>query len=443
MTIRTSRVSPNDLRGFPFALRALAVPATVAVLVAPAAATARSDAPPATTSEQTAQATPESTLVGRAVLPALTFAGPPASGGALPAGTTNGITFPLAEQPVEGFSSLVAGRRHGEYLAMADNGYGAKVNSGDFLIRAYYLTPNFKTAGGGTGQVRVGRHISFRDPDHLIGFAIVNDNTRRRLLTGGDIDPESLQRGRHHDLWVGDEFGPWILHFSSRGRLLDPPYAIPNPLGEGILASPNNPFLPAGQAATQPNSRGLEAMGISPGRRYLYPALEGATVADRDTSRRFILTFDTTTREFAPQVSQYRTEAPGNLVADMFAVEQHRLVVIERDLGSGLTAVFRSVYEVDLRHLDSDRFAAKRRLVDLAAIPDPDLISLPALHEGDLGLGDPYRVTCESVETVYHLDWRHLLVACDNNLPNTGRNPGRADDNEFIVIDVPALDSRS
>jgi hypothetical protein len=32
-----------------------------------------------------------------------------------------------------------------------------------------------------------------------------------------------------------------------------------------------------------------------------------------------------------------------------------------------------------------------------------------------------------------------LLLGCDNNLPNTGRNPNIADDNEFIVVNVPGL----
>ena len=31
------------------------------------------------------------------------------------------------------------------------------------------------------------------------------------------------------------------------------------------------------------------------------------------------------------------------------------------------------------------------------------------------------------------------MVGCDNNFPNTGRNPGLADDNEFILVDVPRL----
>jgi hypothetical protein len=32
------------------------------------------------------------------------------------------------------------------------------------------------------------------------------------------------------------------------------------------------------------------------------------------------------------------------------------------------------------------------------------------------------------------------MLGCDNNLPDTGRNPAFADDNEFIVVDVPGLD---
>ena len=180
------------------------------------------------------------TLVGRAVLPAMTFAsGPPAGAFVVPGpGVVNGVSFPLPAQPVEGFSAIVDGRRSGEYLAMADNGFGTKANSRDFLIRAYFIRPHFKTAGGGSGRVDVKGFVSFRDPDHVIGFPIVNEGETSRLLTGADIDPESLQIGRHGDLWVGDEFGPWILHFNRYGKLLDPPFPMP-----GGIVSPNNPLL--------------------------------------------------------------------------------------------------------------------------------------------------------------------------------------------------------
>ena len=41
------------------------------------------------------------------------------------------------------------------------------------------------------------------------------------------------------------------------------------------------------------------------------------------------------------------------------------------------------------------------------------------------------------------IDADRLLLGCDNNFPNTGRNPERADDNELIVVRLPGLKSLS
>ena len=376
----------------------------------------------------------EPRLIGRAVLPADTLAEGPPSGAAI--ASLNGITFPRPSQPVAGFSAILEGRRSGELLAMPDNGYGGKANSTDFLIRAYYVRPDYKTAKGGSGTIDVGKFIEFRDPYGVIGFPIVNEGTTARLLTGGDIDPESLQRGRNGDLWMGDEFGPWILHFDSKGRLLDPPFPMP-----GGLMSPNNPFL-GGQTATQPNSRGLEAMAISPNGKFLYAMLEGFTVADQtvDPLRRHIFEFSIRDEAFTGRTWQYRVENAAHLVADAAALSQRHLVLIERDLGLGVTALFRNVYVVDLRDVDDAGFVDKRAVVDLTKIRDPKLVSLPEIRPGDLGLGDPFWVMCESVEAIHPVGNDRIVVGCDNNLPNTGRNPAFADDNEFIVVDVPGLD---
>jgi hypothetical protein len=48
------------------------------------------------------------------------------------------------------------------------------------------------------------------------------------------------------------------------------------------------------------------------------------------------------------------------------------------------------------RSLVSRTALVLRQLVDLTRIPDPALVSQPALHPGDLGLGDPYWVMCGS-----------------------------------------------
>ena len=210
-------------------------------------------------------------LTARAVLPAETYAPGPPSGTFFGSVVTNGVQFPLPSQPIEGFSGIVSGRRAGEYLAMPDNGFGNKANSYDFLIRAYYIKPDFKTRNGGSGTVDVFErtYISFSDPDHMIEFPIVNGATSERLLTGADIDPESIQRGDRGEFWVGDEFGPWILHFDRTGRLLEPPIALP----DGLM-SPANPNLVPPAPATVAGSRGLEAMAISPNGRWLTLVLE-------------------------------------------------------------------------------------------------------------------------------------------------------------------------
>ena len=381
----------------------------------------------------TAADMPGPTLEGRAVLPVFTLAPGPPSGAAL-AGTTNGITFPLPSQPVEGFSAVLEGREPGEYLAMPDNGYGAKGTSKDFLIRAYHIKPDFKTANGGSGTIEVRDFIQFSDPDHLIGFPIVREDTAERWLTGGDIDPESLQRDHNGDYWMGDEFGPWILHFDASGRLLHPPFEIPG------VRSPNNPFLD-GQPSTHPNSRGFEGMAISPNGKYLYAALEGPVLTDSDKLRRYIYQFSVDAMALTGSVWEYRTENTAYMVADMWALDNNRMVLIERDGGLGLNARFRNVYLVDLRRVGSDGFVEKDLAVDLTRISDPDLISLPPIHDGDVGLGNPFSVVCESIEAIHVIDGERLLLGCDNNLPNKGRNPRLADDNEFILVRVPGLKS--
>ncbi len=374
-------------------------------------------------------------LVGRAVLPVATYqAGSPDAGTFFDGQKINGISFKLDDQPVEGFSAIIAGRRSGEYLAMPDNGFGTKANSYDFLIRAYYIEPRFKTAQGGSGTVVVKDFISFRDPLGRIGFPIVKEGTTNRLLTGADIDPESIQRAPNGDYWVGEEFGPWILHFDRTGVLLDPPFAAP-----GDLMSPNNPHLVG--AATQPNSRGFEATAISPDGRYLYAVLEGPTVAAGPNALdRLVFQFDIRHERFTGRSWIYPVTKATRMVSDIDALDDHRFVLIERDGGSGATALDRKVYAIDLRSAGRDKIVESRPLVDLAAIPDPYLVSMPAIHAGDLGLGDPFQVTSESVEAVHVLPGGKLLIGCDNNFPNTGRNPGLADDNEFIVVSVPGLD---
>ena len=111
---------------------------------------------------------------------------------------------------------------------MPDNGFGTKANSADFLLRLYQITPDWETDDGGSGEIEVGDFISLRDPDGVLPFPIVNEATPDRLLTGGDFDIESVVRMRDGSFWIGEEFGPFLLHVDAAGKVLAPPVEFPD-----------------------------------------------------------------------------------------------------------------------------------------------------------------------------------------------------------------------
>lgn len=370
------------------------------------------------------------TLAGRAVLPADSFWGGPGSGSLLGEEAINGRVPPFPGQPVQGISAVIAAGQ-GTYWAMADNGFGDKANSADFLLRVYRVRPDFETTKGGTGTVAILGHVSFADPDSHVPWPIVNDGTPERLLTGADFDIESIRQDKAGDFWVGDEFGPFLLHFDPNGALLEPPIPLPG------VKSPQNPTLD-GEAPNLPTSRGFEGMAIAPNGKTLYPTLEGSLTTDPDQRRRVFYEFDIRSGTYTDRTWQYRMEAPEHAIGDVTAVDANRLLVIERDNLQGAEAAFKRIYLVDLRRVGDDGFLTKELVVDLLAIADPAGISLPA-EAGDVGLGDPFSFPFQTIESVLPLDGRRLLIANDNNYPfSAGRHPGQPDDNEFIVVELPA-----
>ncbi|MDJ0552974.1 MAG: glycerophosphodiester phosphodiesterase family protein [Microcoleaceae cyanobacterium MO_207.B10] len=168
-------------------------------------------------------------LVGFAVLPADTFAEGPSSGNFF--GTTNGRETPFEGQPVQGFSGVqfAPGSEDGStFWFLSDNGFGLQDNSADYLLRLYQVDPDFAGAEDGDTSVDIQDFIQLADPNNLIPFDIVNEGTSDRFLTGADFDIESFVIDNNGNIWIGEEFGPYILHFDSTGTLLEAPIATPS-----------------------------------------------------------------------------------------------------------------------------------------------------------------------------------------------------------------------
>lgn len=376
---------------------------------------------------------PEPKLKARALLPATAYQPGPISGTQLAPTPVNGITPPFPGQPVPGFSAVIparAGDRSGtRLLAMPDNGFGAKTNSADFLLRAYDIEPRYRT-----GDVVVRGHISFRDPDRKVPFPIVNETAPDRLLTGADFDIESLQRDARGDLWIGDEFGPYLLRVDRTGKVLQAP--IPLPDG---AKSPQSPDLAPGETPTVPASRGFEATAVSRDGWTLYPILEGAKTDDADQRRRIVYEFDVRANRYTGRAWSFRVADPSLVVGDAAVLDGGRLLLIERDNAMGPQSLVKRLVVTDLDEAGADGYLPRRTAVDLMRIADPAGVSTPA-RPGEYGVGPLFSFPLQSVESVLPLYGDRVLVANDNNFPgNDGRIAGRPDDTELIVIDVPGL----
>lgn len=378
-----------------------------------------------------------------------------------------GVTPPFIDgQPIPGFSALLK-NDDGSWTALPDNGYGSKANSADFVIGLYNISINFRTASNGTtapGAITVNTHVSFNDSKGFLkdgkgvdlkitadftNYQTVTGNNlvdsgkpvdasirNGRLLTGFDFDVESIARAGDGTFFVGEEFGPYILHFDKDGTLLSDP--VPHP----FLRSPSNPdVMNNGASVTSLASRGFESLAFNGDRSRLYAVPEAAPslaslrpVAD-DERYLNIFEFDPAAMLYTGKNLIYKKDGPvlNNqiVIGDMTHVGGSKFVLIERDSLFGAQAVVKRLYLVDLNVKDTDGALKKTLLVDLLKISDPKDIGGPLAGVADGKFSMPF----DSIESVEVVDDHTLAVAIDTNFPTEdGRVPGNPDDTEVITL---------
>ncbi|MET7330297.1 esterase-like activity of phytase family protein [Nonomuraea sp. NPDC005650] len=364
-----------------------------------------------------ATATPDgagrATLTGFASLPAQTFVpGSEPSGSQIGTAPINGVTPPFSGQPVQGFSGIVR-RGDGTFEVLSDNGYGGKANSADFLLRVHRIKPDFRA-----GTVNVLGGFNLADPDGRVSWPLTRAD---RKLTGADFDVESIVRADDGTYWIGDEFGPFLLHFSARGTLLEAPIELP-----GVKA-PENPTL-NGATPNLAGSKGFEGMARSADGRRLYPLLEGTVNGDPAGTLR-LNEFDVRKRAYTGKRWTYRLDSPANAIGDAISVDENRFLIIERDNNQGDAAALKRVYLADKRDRDHDGAMDKTLAADLLNLANP---------KGLGGFGETFRFPFQTIEDVVILDDRTIGILNDNNFPfSSGRTPGQPDNDEFITVRLP------
>jgi glycerophosphoryl diester phosphodiesterase len=298
-------------------------------------------------------ATPNVTLKGYASLPADTFAAGPKSGAAI-TGNLNGKTIPFPSQPVQGLSGVQVADAN-SFWYLADNGYGAKGNSADFLLRLYRIDPNFQGYDPqGDGSVKVLNFVQFSDPDKKVPFAITNQTTTDRLLTGADFDLESFTIAQDGTFWVGEEFGPYLLHFDATGKLLDAPIPTPNPAATALKTLGGKPPIVIGHRGASgelpEHTLGAYKLAIERGADFIEPDLvatkDGVLIARHEPNL-----INTTNVKDLPQFASRKTtkkvdgvDEEGFFASDFTLAEIKTLRAIMPQ--SERTQAFNGLYEI-------------------------------------------------------------------------------------------------
>lgn len=383
---------------------------------------------------------PRPELVARAVMPADTIE-PGSPVGRELAPVINGRRMPMEGFPVQGFSSVVPLGEQ-DLLVLQDNGFGSRANSPAFPLHWFRFHIDWAEQKDQAGDVDLVAVVRLRDPQgHL------TDTRPDGLLTGADLDPESFVRLADGTFWLGDEFGPFLVHLDSTGTVLGPAVALPlpadlAPYGRklGIFMSPDHPDLrhhaDGPQLANLPRSGGIEGLARSVDGRRLFVAVEKGLVEDPDRRRRIILEFDPAAGRFTDRYHSYEVDAAGVSVAALEVAGPGRLLLTERDGSEGADAIIKRIYRVDLDRTDERGYLVKTLVCDLLQLSDP--LGLTREEEGAVGLGPDYSFPYITPECLALLDERTLLVINDNNYPmSTGRRPGLPDDSEFIRLRLP------
>ncbi|MDA3967822.1 MULTISPECIES: esterase-like activity of phytase family protein [Helicobacter] len=353
--------------------------------------------------------------------------------------------LPFNNQPIQGHSGIKYDKNTDSYFVLTDNGLGKKHNSYDAMLYMHNFKLDFKDS-----SYKLVETIFFNDKNKKYKYPITTEATKERYLSGADFDLESFQM-IGGDFWVGDEFGPFLLHFDRSGTLKEVFEVYVN---NKELLSPDNPKLKFADLPEGKNmefnikrSRGFEAMASYGDKLYLL--LEGGiyngdsyeSVNGKEFLR--IIEFDTKSKKYTNKTYKYFLEDKSHSIGDFNMIDKQYGLIIERDGKEGVAdkqcigkntancfnnvAKFKRIYKVKLENGE----AKKIGYIDLLNINDNDRVSKKLLVNGRFVF--PF----ETIEGVDIVDSKHIVVANDNNFPySSSRESNKTDDNEFILLEV-------
>ncbi len=318
---------------------------------------------------------------------------------------------------------------------------------GDF----YYATPDRGPADGATTYpdrlyvVRIGVRRNFANPGQYVVSPQVWDvrllrNEKGRRLIGSvaafdptnspsstRFDPEGVRAtGCDGSVFVSDEYGPFLYEFGADGKRRRT-LGIP---GKFLIDLPSptvstTPELTMNAFGRQAN-RGMEGLAISPDGSKLYGIMQSPLIQDgglggpsgttRVGTNVRILEIDVETGSLRELL--YVLGSASNGISEILAVNDHQLLVLERDGRVGTAALDKKIFLIDITDATDIR--------PLKTLPSTDLptgvtpvdkslfLDMLAPAFGLAGAAFPEKIEGLAFGPDLH-DGRHLLIVSHDN----------------------------
>ncbi|WP_293935826.1 esterase-like activity of phytase family protein, partial [Iodobacter sp.] len=240
----------------------------------------------------------------------------------------------------------------------------------------------------------------------------LSDTLQTLATDKNGIDPEGIVVDKNGDLWICDEYGPFLIRLDPKtGKILEKLY-------------PGAGGLPAVLANRQPN-RGFEGIAITPNGK-IYGAIQSnleITDSKNNKSSKALFTRITeydpvskATRMFAYPIDANYAKSKELKIGDLLAISDTRFLLIEQGIQKdGL--MHRSIYLIDISSatdLSGKLLADKRELEfgsasDLAAV---QMVKRSKLFDYDVA---SFGYLAEKSEGLTMIDGKTIAIVNDND----------------------------
>jgi len=331
-------------------------------------------------------ALPASTAIATPSLAAITFIGEAtiASGGTDLSGLVGSLEDGGPANRLGAFGSAITYNGvTGTYFAMPDRGPNAVAYAGgapvdntiSFQSRveqlAISVTPGAgpNGAGGTVTATLVGTTLLTNGSGTPFTGLSANIDPNTQSVTANPLrmDPEGVRVGLGQKIYVSDEYGPVVREFdASTGKLLRE-FTMPPGFTVATHGGITTSELPPNNTSGRQANRGMEGLAISPDGTKLYGIMQNPLIQDgalsAGGSRRGvdvrIVQFDIATgqaeKQYVYQLGDGTTGGSPNFnggrelgVNELIAVNDHELLLVERDGNAGTSAAVKRIVKIDL-----------------------------------------------------------------------------------------------